>query len=358
MQLFFLSATHVKPPRSISRIAPLLASALLFLGPLLLHAQSQSVDIAVVSSLGQPLSFSAIDVSPGQARFTSEAGHYSFSAPAPGKYRIRVKHLGFSAVDTTISVGGDNHYRVTITMRPVALHLNEISVRDNNSCARTTPDAQLAIALDQLQQNAERDLLLRTEYPFSYQLARKYDTYDPDMRMAGLRQDTAVYRSLTNDKYEPGQIVRRSGDKLARTVREVRVPTLEDLADPVFLRSHCFSFGGLVVIDHVLTYRIDFQPGNSLRNAPDFAGSAYLDTSSYMIKRADFTMTNSTLVVPPVIALEVSTTYKEIFRGVALFDHIRSVQQVGPQGAGGKREQVDDQQLVNVQFDGDRPSGN
>lgn len=335
-----------------------------FIRPLLLlvvastaAAQSTAnVEVSVQSIIGGPLSYSTIDVTPGRARFTSEAGRYLFDAKQGSTYRIRVKHLGFGAVDTTVVIRDAGLQRVLVTMRPVALHLAEISVRDNNSCGRTGSGAELAVALEELQKNAERDVLLRNQYPFVYRLAREYDTYDIDAGIAGKRRDTSVLLSTTSDRYKPGNNIRRTSGKRPRSVRELRIPTLQDFADPIFFRSHCFSFGGVAVVDHALTYKIDFQPASSLRGSTDFAGSAYLDAATYMIKRADFSMTNPGLANPPVIGLEVSTTFKEIFRGVAVFDHIRGVQRVSGRGFGGSRgEQVDDQRLVSVVFRRDIP---
>src|SRR5690348_17992721 len=47
----------------------------------------------------------------------------------------------------------------------------------------------------------------------------------------------------------------------------------------------CFAYGGIVKDRGAALYRIDFEPSLSLRNKIDLAGSAYLDSISYMIRR-------------------------------------------------------------------------
>ncbi len=72
------------------------------------------------------------------------------------------------------------------------------------SCSEPREGTQLSLALEQLQQNAERDLLLRNEYPFEYGLARAYDTFDPSRRRSVVKRDTVSIRSESVDKYVPG----------------------------------------------------------------------------------------------------------------------------------------------------------
>ncbi len=329
---------------------------LLLCGQNVILAQSApTVEISVVTPMGDPLPFSTIDVTPGQARFTSEVGHYSFSAQEHSTYKLRVKHLGFAAFDTTITTAEAPRYMVKVIMQPVAFHLATVSVRGKTSCNQPGEGTELSFALEQLQQNAERDLLLRNEYPFEYRLARAYDTFDPSLRRSVVKRDTVSIRSESVDRYVPGNIIRRVNNQ-GRSPLEVRFPVLSDLADSVFLRSHCFSFGGPAMLDKVPTYRINFRPAASIGKNPDFEGSAYLDAKSYMIKRAEFSMTNSMRVSPPVAGLRVTTTYKEIFPGLAVLDHIRGVEKIGGALFGGA-DQVDDQKLLDVVFDGGKPAG-
>lgn len=318
-------------------------SLLLFLLAAPLAAQSSSVvELTVVAPNGEPLRYSTVEVTGGESRFTTEQGKFNFTAPKPGAYQVRVKHLGFTALDTVLTVGTEPRAAFTLMLRPVALHLSSVEVRDKNSC-RTgrTPGTNLYIALEELRKNAERDRILRNSYPFMYKLARRYDSFSGERGAAPIvKQDTGVFSSKTNDSYRPGNIF-LAPEGNSRGTREVRVPSLSDLADDVFMRSHCFSFGGLQQTDDATTYRIDFTPAANIASS-DFEGSAYLDTATYMIRQVEFRITRPERV--NVTALNVKTTFRELFPGLALFYTVRGVQPMG------RYDLVDDQKLVEINF--------
>jgi hypothetical protein len=319
------------------RFSPLL---LLLATPL--AAQSTSVvELKVVAPNGEPLRYSTIDVAGGESRFTTEEGKFNFTVPKPGTYQLRVKHLGFTALDTAITVGAEARMALTLMLKPVALHLSKVEVRDKNSCrSGRTPGTNLYIALEELRKNAERDRILRNSYPFVYKLARRYDSFSAGRNESPIvKQDTAVFSSRTNDAYRPGNIFMSTQG--GRGTREVRIPSLSDLADDVFMRSHCFSFGGLQETDDAVAYRIDFTPAPNIASS-DFEGSAYLDTATYMIRQLEFRITRPERV--NVTALNVKTTFRELFPGLALFYTVRGVQPMG------RYDLIDDQKLVEINF--------
>jgi len=312
---------------------------LLFAAPL---AAQSSVELTVVGANGEPLRYSTVEVTGGESRFTTEEGKFNFSAPKPGAYQIRVKHLGFTALDTVVTVGGGPRISLTLMLHPVALRLSSVEVRDKNSCkSGRTPGTNLYIALEELRKNAERDRILRNSYPFMYKLARRYDSFGSGSGEAPIvKQDTAVFSSRTDDRYRPGNIFLPSQSG-SRGTREVRIPSLSDLADDAFMRSHCFSFGGLEESGDATTYRIDFTPAPNIVSS-DFEGSAYLDTATYMIRQVEFRITRPERV--HVTALNVKTTFRELFPGLALFYTVRGVQPMG------RYDLVDDQKLVEINF--------
>lgn len=303
--------------------------------------QTPLVEISVFSSLGEPLRYSTVSITPGETKFTSEEGRFSFAVPAPGRYAIRVKHLGFAALDTAVTVGGASRTAVKLILNPVAIHLGAMQVRDRNACkSARTPGTDLYIALEELIKNAERDRLLRNSYPFVYKLARRYNVMHPSGGDPLVRTDTIPFQSRTADGYRPGDILQQ-GQRGSRTMREVRLPSLSDLADDLFLRNHCFSYGGTKDVAGSPAYRIDFSPVKGMTN-PDFEGSAYLDTATYMIRKVEFIVTRPERI--SISGLAVTTTFRELFPGLAVFDTVHSVQPMG------KFDLVDEQKLVDVKF--------
>ena len=57
-----------------------------------------------------------------------------------------------------------------------------------------------------------------------------------------------------------------------------------------------------------------------------WSGSAFIDSSSFLIRKAIFRLTKPEKLKPPVLGLEVTTSYREIFNGLSLFEQIHSEQ--------------------------------
>jgi hypothetical protein len=259
-------------------------------------------------------------------------------------------------VDTTVIAAAGAPLTVRLSLAPVALHLSVVKVKERNDCRIDDRSSELAVLLEELIKNAERDKLLRTEYPFAYKLERTLDVYDPQLHMTSKRHDVGTYGSLVADRYAPGRVVRDAKGKRVRSKREVHVPSLGDIADDAFLRNHCFVYAGITKLGNSTVHKIDFEPTISLRNSIDLSGTAYLDTGTYMIRQADFVLTNGVLATPPVEGYEISTTFTEIYPGLAIFSRIRSEQRMSGAGfsyTGGKL--VDDQRLIGVIFSRGQP---
>jgi len=125
---------------------------------------------------------------------------------------------------------------------------------------------------------------------------------------------------------------------------------LADLGDPAFLRSHCYAYGGMQTVGDNSMVRVDFTPTPTLK-APDVEGSVFLDAASFVIKRAIFRLTRPDKLKPPVLNLEVTTTFREIFPGVAVVDEVRSVQTVRTLGySTGTRDVAERQHLLGFKF--------
>jgi hypothetical protein len=107
------------------------------------------------------------------------------------------------------------------------------------------------------------------------------------------------------------------------------------------MESHCFAFGGLERTEDSYAYRIDFSPSPRISGS-DFEGSAYLDVQTYMIRKVQFRITHPERV--HVTELSVTTTFKELFPGLALFDTVHGVQPAG------RYDLIDDQKLIEVNF--------
>ena len=323
--------------------------ALIVLSPVALTAQSPTFITGTVlgGSAQQPLPYSTVSLEGvTQKRLTSTEGRFSFRVDSAGKYHLRIRQLGFAPLDTVIAFDGTS-LALTLVLRPVAFKLAEVRTVGRTPCDRRLDhDAFASGILEEVKKNAERELVLRNQYPFRYSL----------VIARGGRRDTVYLSSATNDRYLPGRLTRPSGRGNPNDM-EMRIPQLTDLADSVFLREHCFSYGGTGKLGKVSVFRLHFTPAISVRT-PDVEGSISIDTADYTVKEAVFRMTNPERLNPPILGLEVRTTYREIVPGLTLFDRIRSTQPLpNREPYGPSRLAIEEQQLIRLEFVREVPTG-
>jgi hypothetical protein len=162
--------------------------------------------------------------------------------------------------------------------------------------------------------------------------------------------DTMTFRSDDDWKYRKGKVVSDDRSKLFGEVRVMRLPTLTDFADQRFLLAHCFKYAGITDEDGPPAHRIDFSPDPEIAT-PDVEGSIYIDSATYIIRRAEFRLTKGGSIKPAILGMKVTTTYRQILPNVALFDEIESVQPL-PKTATGDHpaEFRQKQQLLSFRF--------
>gem|GEM_PF-782989 len=319
---------------------------------------------AVVSEgTGTPLPYSTVRLQPlGRERFTDNIGGFVYYAITPGEYKLQVRMVGYIPIDTVLVVKSGNPVVLTVTMKRIATALEAVEVTaPPRRCLFPdemgfVADPELATILDEARKNAQREQLLRRTYPFEYKLAQSHDTYDVSNKTSSLQYDTVTYRSDDSWRYRKGRVVSDDLNRIFGEVRLMRLPTVADLADRNFLSAHCFKYSGVVDENGKPAHRIDFLPDSNLV-APDVEGSIYLDSATYLIKRAQFRLTRGGTVKPAILGMEVTTTYKEILPNVALFDEIRSVQPLPSGTVGQAREFRETQRLMTYRFLFNGPPG-
>lgn len=321
-------------------------------------AGSVTVSGAVVQEgTGLPIPYSTVKIQPlGRERFTDRAGAFVYYSIAPGVYQLEVKMLGFIPVESTIQVRSGEPLTLAITMTRIPTSLSEVQVKaPPRRCIFPdemgyVEDPELGAVLNEAKKNAQREQLLRRTYPFEYRLAQSHDTRDVKAEVSSLQYDTVTFRSDDNWRYRKGKIVSDDKNRLFGEVRLMRLPTLSDLADRQFLMAHCFKYSGIVDQGGRPAHKIDFSPDSALI-APDVEGSIYIDSATYLIRRAQFRLTRGGTVKPAILGMEVNTTYREILPNVALFDQIVSVQPLGVIKAGGNHVEFREiQRLLTYRF--------
>ena len=305
----------------------------------------------VVSGVdGSPLPYSTYLATPGKRRFSNSAGVFSFRAPQ-GRYALAVRQLGYRPFDTAIVLRGGEPVRLRFVLQKLAYRMAAVRTEVRQACAAEPRGVELSGVLEQVKENAEREQLLRQAYPFRYTLARTR-RMEVSGVPSGVAHDTAVFMSNSLDPYRPSGVIRER-EVRGGSDREMRIPQLTDLANGTFLSLHCFSYGGIRSVDGRPAYRIDFEPSGEV-SLPDVRGSVFLDTATFQIRRAKFALTRGEDLVPPVAGFEVTTTYRDLDRGLEIFDEIRSVQDFPRRRPTDPVERESEvQRLVDVHFIGE-----
>jgi hypothetical protein len=324
------------------------------------QASSQAVTVSgdvVAEGTGTPIPFVTVKLLPlGRERFADRSGSFVYYSIEPGQYKLQLRMVGYIPIDTTIVVHASIPSIMTLSMKRIATALEAVEVKaPPRRCLFPdemgfVDDPELATILEEARKNAQREQLLRRTYPFEYKLAQSHETYDPATKASAMVFDTVTFRSDDSWRYRKGRVVSDDRNRIFGDVRLMRLPTVADLADRTFLAAHCFKYSGVVDENGKPAHRIDFSPDSSLIK-PDVEGSIFLDSATYMIRRAQFRLTRGGTVKPAILGMEVTTTYKEILPNVPLFDEIKSIQPLPSPVRGGKpREFRERQKLLTYRF--------
>ncbi len=300
----------------------------------------------------------------GIERFTGPEGRFVLRDIPAGAHELVVRRLGYAqqVVKVTVPAGGRAEVAVVLTRIPV--RLAGVRVTSPPPCRRPgKPDParepELARIFALLVENAERYRLLSTAYPFSYTMSRLLGRVTASSLVTD-RADSVVLASGAGVRYRPGRVVRDLLNERGLVEHTVAIPTVVDLADPEFVRQHCFTFGGVLEHESGPVMRVDMRAAERLRS-PDIDGSLFLDTASYQLRRIEFSLTRVDRLPRPlrsVASVEVATDFSEIVPGLPVISRVCSVNRLRPQRrARALPTPVELQALVGYRFAGAPPPG-
>jgi hypothetical protein len=307
-------------------------------------AQSVRGEVLSAATL-TPLPYSTVALDPAFApRFSDDAGRFAFVDVPPGTYRLILKHIGYVPFDTVLTVSAGHDVVIRATLASLAVELPPVTVVAGQTCtAPGAPDAaahpQLAAIFGQLRENAGRFTLLADAYPFRHWVLRAQQVGEAIM------VDTVEYRSDTRRRYAPGRLVVTSGSPRGPSQRLLNLPTIADLADPVFHGVHCFSFGGIEQLDEAPHFRIDFLAAERLRR-PDVEGTAWLDSATFALRQLTLRLTRPERAVRGIRSVEVTVQFGDVLPALSVPSHVVSVTTLT--GRGGRR--LEEQRFLRLEF--------
>ena len=308
--------------------------AALSLIPYVAGGQTGHVVGRVVDRLaGVALPFSGVSIV-GQSsdRLTSDSGAFQLEA-APGTIRLRIRHVGFTPVDTQLVVRANDTTRVRIELARIPVTLAAMRVVDvpcRLPGAPTGGGDALPQVFEQLQLNAEQFRLVSTQYPFNSVVERRFSRLveEPKTRQkseaAPTLADTVEVVTKTDSinvpsdqrwHYKPGDVIVTSGVSALGVRYAVMIPTLAVFADAEFVKHHCFRDAGDATVDGQTFRRVDFSAAEDIRD-PDIDGTMYLDPATYVIRRSVISLSKKSRYTSSYDSVVVETTFDELVRGV------------------------------------------
>jgi hypothetical protein len=235
-----------------------------------------------------------IDDEDGVHRFTDEQGRAFIEWPASRRLVLRVRQIGYRAVNRTFTAaeGGALPDSAIVALSRLTYVLPTVTARAARceTVRDTTAQTLAASALEQLRMAAARYTAFRITYPFRVYAERRSSTLDRygHNRVTATRED--VDSDHWGDRYEPGKVVHDGA--LGFSVSILFLPAL---ADSVFWAHHCFSAR---VVDSALArgenrrsyVALTFTPDSTVRR-PDWAGIAFLESETSLLRRVSFHLT-------------------------------------------------------------------
>ncbi len=282
--------------------------------------------------VGVSLPFSGISVVNGADQLTDAGGHFRLVQVPAGTVRLRIRHVGFSPLDTQVVVRADDTTRISVTLARIPITLAAVRVTDE-PCRNPGPPAAdepgLVAVFEQLQLNAEQFRLVTMRYPFNSLVERRYSrlALEPprtpsksrsdamDTVEIVTRVDSIVVQSNRPTPYKPGEIIVAQRTSPVGIQYAVTIPNLAVFADPEFVKNHCFSDAGNVDLRGQTYRRIDFRAAERIHD-PDVDGAMFLDPETFAIRRSDLSISRRSAATESYEAIVIETTFDELVPGV------------------------------------------
>ena len=318
-------------PQSISLVAALLIHTELPAQQPSTPDVPPSVQVAVLDARTDgPLPYAVVTITALRVdQFTNARGELALRTPAAGEYDILVRRLGFIPFRGRVTLGGDRRL-VEVRLQRVPQRLTGMTVSASLDCpnpgppdSARSPEVHTLVSL--LRENADRYRLLYAQHPFVAMQARALGDLRESATFVQLA-DVAPMRLSDKSEYRAGGVVRRRGREYT-----MAIPTILELTDDRFARSHCFSYGGATkettAAGDETWYRINVRAADAL-TSPDVHGAFFLDSATAQLRRMTLELSRPDKLpasLSSVQSVEVSTTFAEIASGLSVIDAVCAV---------------------------------
>ena len=223
----------------------------------------------------------------------SDDGGFRVRAPAAGRYQLRVLRVGYRpAVIPTLVVGTNEMVRVEVSLRPLFITLDAVTVEGRQLCRLQEDSASSTFGL---WSQARAGLEATSTWPGQPALLSLIVGYERVLDPGTLRireqsiasradSQSVRWRGASTDSlHRVGYVVVRQ-DSI-----EYLAPGLDMLASDRFVEDHCFS---IAPSSDSMRIGISFQPTPARRRVPEIAGTLWLERRTNLLTSAEFRYLN------------------------------------------------------------------
>jgi hypothetical protein len=233
------------------------------------------------------------DLDSAVQRLTNARGEAWFDWSGRPAIHVLVRQLGYRLAERVVSAADGAIGTTVVALERVPFVLPEQRAVAVDRCDLRTDSAtqELSLyALSQLRLAAEHYEQFRRTYPFRLRSERQTVVFS---RRANVPVRRTISRERTRsdewgDPYEPGNVLHRE-----RLGFSASLLFVSSLADSAFWDRHCLVARAVERREGQPWLRLDFAPARDVRT-PDWAGSAWLDSASSVLRRVEFRLTGLT----------------------------------------------------------------
>ena len=278
---FLLLRAPMRSLRILVLLATLAASSI--------HAQSVVSGRALAPD-GSAVPLSVVRLLPGKrTALTDQQGAFRFDSVQPGRYRLQMERIGFTAppsAEFAVADGARSEHTLRAAMQPVVLE----AVSSGPPACYTRDRLHEAPAVQTLWREAQKGLELRSA--FAEQYAHSYSSRMRGIVRLRLLKDRRLDRDSTVNVHPDSSRARRERIRAEGVARQkggnltITVPDELYLLGDDFLTTHCLEANPRQ--DSGGTWALRYRPVRMAGDVVDLAGTIHLDARSYLVRRLEY----------------------------------------------------------------------
>ncbi len=234
-------------------------------------------------------------------RLTGNAGDFVFRLPAPGRWQVEARRIGFRQVlSPLVAITADT--TLTLTLGSVATALPPVTARELNHCGMNTArGSATAVLWESAVTSMLSTAATLTDSSYVFDMMPSVRTYAmPEVMLLDIAlRDERVRHARPWTSLPAAELAEFGYVRLVGRALEYVAPDVEVLTSPEFLATHCLRLRDDRMADGLVG--IEFAPSGRVRQA-DIRGVLWIDRETQSLRIIDYTYVALPLVASDTLA--------------------------------------------------------